>query len=262
MKGRLWCAHLPTVPVPRGAAPKSVTLVYPYYCNARFLDHQLAGWRALPADVRARLSAVIVDDGSPEHPAADVMAVGERPFPIRLFRVDVDVRWNWLAARNIGLHHADAGWVLVTDMDHVVPEATLRAVITGEHDPGVIYAFSRVEHTGAPATPHSASFLLTRAMFWAVGGYDEALSGHYGTDGDWRRRCAAVAPMQVLSDVLVRHEFVEDASTTRYLRKQPEDAAVRSIIAARGKHWRPRTLSFPYHEVLVTEGACRLHAQS
>jgi hypothetical protein len=140
-------------------------------------------------------------------------------------------------------------------MDHVLPEDTARAVIEGAHDPGVIYAFSRVEHTGAPANPHSASFLMTRAMFWKVGGYDEALSGHYGTDGDWRRRCARVAPLKVLTDRLVRHEFVSDSSTTRYKRKQPEDAGVKAIIAARGRGWAPRVLSFPYHEVALREAA-------
>lgn len=254
--GRLWCAGLPTVTAPRADVAKRLTLVYPYYDNGRFLAEQLEGWSTLPTDLRARLSAVIVDDGSPEIPAARVLEHRSLPFSIRLFRIDVDVRWNWLAARNIGLHYAAPGWVLVTDMDHVVPETTLRSVIYGAHDPDVIYAFARVEHTGAPANPHSASFLLTKAMFWTVGGYDEALSGHYGTDGDWRRRCAAVAPLHVLTDALVRHEFVHDSSTTRYLRKQPEDAGVRQLIAARGKRWTPKTLSFPYHEVTL-EAACR-----
>lgn len=253
--GRLWCAGLPTVTAPRAAAAKPLSLVLPYYENSLFLAKQLEGWGALPADLRAQLSAVIVDDGSPEYPAAQVLAHRSLPFPIRLFSIDVDIRWNWLAARNLGLHYAAPGWVLVTDMDHVAPEATLRAIVDGAHDPSVIYAFSRVEHTGAPANPHSASFLLTKAMFWKVGGYDEALSGHYGTDGDWRRRCAAVAPLQVLTDVLVRHEFVQDSSTTRYLRKQPEDAAVRGLIAARGPRWVPRVLSFPYHEVNLREAA-------
>jgi len=253
--GRLWCADLPTVTVPRAAASKHVTLVIPYYENSVFLLQQLDGWFGIAADVRASLSAVIVDDGSPENPAARVLSGQLLPFPIRLFRIDVDIRWNWLAARNIGFHVAGPGWVLVTDMDHVVPERTARAVTEGVHDPDVVYAFSRVEHTGAPANPHSASFLMTRAMFWKVGGYDEALSGHYGTDGTYRRQCAAVASMQVLTDPLVRYEFVQDSSTTRYLRKQPEDAAVKHIIAARAKTWSPRVLSFPYHEVPLTEMA-------
>lgn len=246
-----WSRTLPRARVRLGA-PKRVTFVYPYYQNAAFFARQVETWRGYPAELRTFLSAIVVDDGSP------TPAVFPEPMPLeaRLFRIAVDVRWNWLAARNIGFHYAAPGWVLVTDMDHVVPEATFRSVIYGAHEPDVIYAFSRVEHTDAPANPHSASFLLTKALFWTVGGYDEALSGHYGTDGDWRRRCAAVAPMHVLSDVLVRHEFVQDASTTRYLRKQPEDAGARRIIAARGKRWTPKTLSFPYHEVTL-EAACR-----
>jgi hypothetical protein len=124
-------------------------------------------------------------------------------------------------------------------------------VVYGQHDPKVVYAFSRREHTGQPASPHSASFLMTRRLFWdGFKGYDEGLSGFYGSDGDARRRLAAAAPIQILRDVLVRHEYQGDSSTTRYLRKQPEDARVRQLIAARGKHWTPKTLCFDYHEVV------------
>lgn len=241
----LWCKDLRFVTVSPAATPKQVTLVLPYYENAQFFREQIAQWEGYPEDLRRSLSVIVVDDGSPS-PA--VLPTGLN-VDLRLFRIEVDRRWNWLAARNIGAFHAQPGWLLLTDMDHVVPVETLAAVVNGQHDPRVIYAFSRREHTGAAATPHSASFLMTRDMFWKVGGYDEALSGHYGTDGDWRRRCAAVAPLQVLTDVLERHEFVGDSSTTQYLRKQPQDAAVRRIVAARGPKWRPITLSFPYHQV-------------
>lgn len=246
MKGRLWCAELSRVQVARSATPKPVTFVYPYYENADFLQHQLAHWSAFPADLRQHLSAIVVDDGSPE-PAQ--FEVAPAPFPIRLFRIEVDVRWNWLAARNLGAHHAADGWMVLTDMDHVIPATTAYSLIYGQHDPSAIYAFSRREHTGAIVHPHSASFFLTRVMFWKVGGYDETLSGHYGTDGDWRRRCAATARMVVMTDDLVRHEYQGDSSTSRYLRKQPEDAAVRRLIAARTRDWRPKVLSFPHHEV-------------
>lgn len=256
--GRLWCRDLPVVTAPRAAAPKPITLVYPFYENARFLQTQMEGWSRWPADLRTHVTAILVDDGSPTPLALDVPL----PFPVRVFRIEQDVRWNWLAARNIGAHHAADGWLLLTDIDHVVPEDTLRSIVFGTHDPGVVYAFSRREHTGEVVAPHSASFLMTRAMFWTIGGYDEALSGHYGTDGTYRRQVAATASMHVLTDALVRYEYVADSSTTRYQRKQPEDAAVKSIVAARGPHWRPRTRSFPYHEVMVTEGACHSHAQS
>lgn len=243
-----WASRLPIVTVSKADAPKAVTFVYPFYQAHQFLAFQLSVWRAYPADVRAHLSAIVVDDGSPV--AAALPPSEAWPFPLRLFRIGVDLPWNWLAARNIGAYHAPDGWLLLTDMDHVVPAETAWSLISGRHDPSVIYAFQRQEHTGETVTPHSASFFLTRDLFWRIGGYDEALSGRYGTDGEFRKRAAAVAPMQVLSDALVRYEFVDDSSTTRYARKRPEDYdAVKRVVASRGPGWRPRTRSFPYQEV-------------
>jgi hypothetical protein len=241
---RLWCEGIPVVK-PKTGALKPVTLVFPYYENPSFLETQAEQWRAYPGDLLERLTVIVVDDGSP---APCVKPAGV-PCAVRLFRIGVDIRWNWLAARNIGAFHAAPGWLLLTDMDHVVPAETLRLAMAGELDPSVVYVFGRREHTGERVTPHSASFLLTRHLFWKIGGYDESLSGLYGTDGDWRRRVLHVAPFRRLDADLVRHEYVGDSSTMRYLRKQPEDAQVKARVSQRKPGWRPLTLSFPYHEV-------------
>lgn len=247
--GQLWCRDLETVVPTWLDVPKSVTLVIPYYENPTFFRTQLAQWQEWSSLSRSLLRVVVADDGSPTHPAVDVVRSSGWPPGLRLFRIETDVRWNWLAARNIGCHHAADGWILMTDMDHVVPEKTWQSVCYGNHDPSVVYAFQREEHTGKAVAPHSASFLMHRDLFWKIGGYDEALSGHYGTDGVFRREVAKRAKMQLLTDTLVRHEYVGDSSTTTYKRKQPEDARVRELVAARKKDWKPRTLSFPYHEV-------------
>ena len=240
-----WTNGMPVVTIPQGGDPKPVTFIVPYYENPDFLKHQLAWWSTYPAWLREHLSAIVIDDGSP----APAKLPETLPFPVRLFRIEQDVRWNWLAARNIGFHHAPEGWCLVTDIDHVIPESTATSAVFGKHDSDVIYAFSRIEHTGEPLGVHPNSWFLTKSMFWKVGGYDETMSGFYGSDGDWRRRLAATAQIHILSDRLIRHEYQGDSSTTRYLRKQPEDAAIKKIVAARGKNWKPKTLSFPYHEV-------------
>jgi hypothetical protein len=253
--GKPWCADLPVVEIVQSDKPKPVTIIMPFYCNPDFLSQQIAWWGTFPAHLRAELSAIIVDDGSPM-PAHDVLQDKALPFPIRLFRIDVDVRWNWLAARNIGFHHAPTGWCAVTDIDHVIPESTAASLVYGHHDPSVIYGFSRRESTGEMIAAHPNSWFLTRDMFWTVGGYDETLSGYYGTDGDWRRRMAATAPMEILSDRLLRYEYDSDSSTTVYKRKQPEDAAVKGLIAKRKKGWQPKVLSFPYQEVAL-EAVCR-----
>lgn len=238
----------PFVEFRRALTPHDVTFVYPYYENPRFLDRQLGEWSSYPECLRSRIKVIVVDDGSPNNPALTVLGNG-RVLPLRvdLYRIEVDVRWNWLAARNIGAHYALDGWLMLTDMDHVVDAELAASLVDGFYDPGVIHRFSRREHTGAKIHPHPNSMYMTRAMFWKVGGYDEALSGHYGTDGDWRRRCAMTAPVRTLRGELIRHEYVDDSSTTTYKRKQPQDAAKKFIMARRKKGWRPKVLSFPYH---------------
>lgn len=239
------------VVAPLRSKPKQLQLVYPYYENPNFLRTQIENWNSYPAALRLHMRAIVVDDASPHSPAAAVLKDCVHPFPVQLFRIEIDVRWNWLAARNIAMHHAPDGWCLLTDMDHMVTPEVADALVHYELDPNVIYRMQRREHNGTPIHPHPNTMLLTRAMFWKAGGYDEALSGHYGTDGDWRRRLAATAPVRTLPLQMVRYEYVGDSSTTHYKRKQPEDAGKKRIIAQRGKGWRPKVLSFPYHEEQV-----------
>lgn len=226
---------------------RDVTFIYPYYENPVFLRRQVQNWLDYPLKLRQHVKVIVVDDGSPKFTAQRALRGDAAPKFLRLFRVEVDVRWNWLAARNIGAHHAADGWLLLTDMDHVVPADTLDSLINGEYSSSTIYRFSRREHTGVPIHPHPNSWFMTRKMYWRVGGYDEALSGHYGTDGEYRRRCAATAPVIILPYPLERHEYQGDSSTTHYLRKQPEDAAGKALARSR-RGIKPLTLTFPYHE--------------
>lgn len=239
---------------------RQLTLIFPYYCNPVMLKQQLDHLGALAPDVKAALHVIVVDDGSPEfgldgyvwkHPDAEVC---EGLASLQVYRITVDVRWNWIAARNLAASKAPTDWMLMTDIDHLVPEATLRRIQEVKLSDRNVYRFSRVDAPDlTPYKPHPNSWLMTRAMFDKVGGYDERFSGFYGTDGEFRDRVkAACREIIILDQVLIRvpREVIADASTTRYERKQPEDregvGRIRALIA---KDPKPHRLTFPWVQI-------------
>lgn len=235
---------------------RALTLVLPYYDNPGMLRVQQAAWVDYAPTDRASLHVIIVDDASPRWPAQAVGTPAAALASYRLYRIGVDVRWNWLACRNLGVTEASTDWVLLTDIDHVVPADTLHWVLHAPLDPETVYRFSRVTAPDdTPYKPHPNSWLLTRALFDRIGGYDERFSGYYGTDSEFRARATHTArAVHLLPHVLVRYprEVVPDASTTTYGRKEPQDRMVRHIRKARDREpgWRPLRGTFPWTRVI------------
>lgn len=235
------------------------TLVMAYYCNEQMLIEQARVWNGLPVEIASNLHIVIVDDGSPEHTAHDALRACQHPRvgSIHLWRMLVDVPWNQDACRNLGVYHAPTEWMLLTDMDHVVPASTWSSLMNGNLKKHVVYRFGRVSAPDmAPYKLHPNSWALTRRTFWECGGYDERLAGNYGTDGDFLVRIKGRKVIHDLTDdVLIRvpREVIPDASTTTLRRKQPEDKdKIRRLISARAavENWQPLHLSFPHEQVL------------
>jgi len=243
-------------------------------------------WSDYPADLKARLHVIVADDvQSPASAAFRPAGIASQ----RLFRMGIHRRWDWLSKRNLGVEKATTDWVLLTDIDHVLPTETLHVLLNGNQvdgwleqdlspkgrksrvsmslDQQFVYRFSRVdahhvwpwrEGSLTPYKEHPNSWLMTRAMFEQVGGFDERFSGFYGSDSDFRERCksvplnAATRPANgvvMLDNPLVRYpgEVVPDARTTSYERKAPEDGVnVPRIKAERAliRGWTPRRLQY------------------
>lgn len=230
----------------------SLTLVMPYYDNPEMFVLQQQKWRDFPDDLKARLRVIVVDDCSPRWPA--LPRVIDTGVSLSMYRTLVDVRWNWIFCRNLAMSKLETEWALMTDMDHVLSPKVLRRLLEQPLDDKVAYRFSRVDAPKmTPYKPHPNTWLMTRALFDAVGGYDETFSGFYGTDGDFRRRVEAVARIALLPHEMIRYErhVMPDASTTTYTRKEPRDRAnVKRIVMERKKGWRPKRLSFEYEQQL------------
>lgn len=249
---------------------RPLTLVLPHFMNCGMFAEQQTIWANYPEHLRAYLHVVVVDDCSPKgHRLSKKSVTIEGLGSIRVYRLLEKKRWNWLACRNLGAKVATTEWLLLTDMDHAMPQSTFERLVTGPLDPQNAYRFKRVTATKPwPYTlsdctdykMHNDSWLMTRKMFFSngIGGYDERLSGCYGTSGEFKDRVmATVKAHVVLNDALIRYprEVIPDASThpTIYTRKgdPKNDDILRDLKERRDRirNWKPLHGLVPHEEI-------------
>ena len=143
------------------------------------------------------LQIIVVDDGSPE-PAREVLALAEPHVRahLRLYRIGEDIPWNRSGARNLAAMKATTDWVCMADLDHVLPAAAAAHLLEFEPQPEFWYRLRRYRNGRADETrmkdmipreqefgevkPHIDSYVITRDMYWSVGGYDEDFAGCLG----------------------------------------------------------------------------------
>lgn len=217
---------------------RKFTFVYPYYENSEMFKIQQRTWASYPEEIRNNLQVIVTDDCSPNNHIAKSILTGTG-VNISVYRLVRKIRWNWLACKNLGAFKATNPWLLVTDMDHLVsPEMAQILFETLKVNEQTIYVPSRVNYPNLELyKPHPNSYVMTRKMYWQVGGYDEDYSGHYGTDGLYRGRCKQNATVKVLGQdqfylIQYNREEVSDASTSDLKRKEGRDPdAIRKVRA-------------------------------
>lgn len=203
-----------------------LTLVYPYYDNGAMLERHLDEWSRYAPAVKAALRAIVVDDASPTDPA---LGHWRSPgFPVELYRIKQNIIWNVPGARNLGMHTAPEGFSLLTDIDHLLcgeDAARLVAALgsAAPHETGQFFVPSRRWADGRPLGPHTNSYVLTRALYWRVGGTDEDWSGWWGAgEHVFRATINSMATRVELENVYLTHfgrADIADASTTEWGRR-------------------------------------------
>lgn len=206
----------------------TLSICLAFYRNQGMLARQFEVWSAYQDDLKSRVEVVVIDDSSPE-PAVDV------PRPAGLPALTVgrlsDVAdpftppWRQDAARNRAAHEAAGRWLFLSDMDHVLPADSLRALLAlCDADRDQVYSFHRLDAPDLTPKrdkqgnlhPHPNTYAMRKSRYWAIGGFDEEFCGIYGTDGYWRRNLLNQTSIVQLDDIpIVRYprEVIPDAST-------------------------------------------------
>jgi glycosyltransferase involved in cell wall biosynthesis len=231
-----------------------LSIVFAYYDNPLMLTYQLEKFSTFPEDLLLSLEIIIVDDASPRF-GAERFARRFSKLPVVVYRLDRDRPWNQDAARNIGVKEAHADNVLLTDIDHVVPPETARALL-GMEDKSTIFTFGRRAHFSRRIVhSHVNSYFMARDLYWKIGGYDEDFWGTYGTDWYFRRRAQLIADVHEMTEVrleLVTKGSVADAKNKAFSRNPSLLRRARSFILIGSKSLglmeSPKVLSNSYQQ--------------
>lgn len=178
------------IPGKRGQRDSShirLSYVLPVYLDGPYiflLEHLLRTYNAYSRDILDRVQFVIVDDGSP----TPVSIPHDIDLNILLLRINEDIPWTQPGARNLGVVYSRSDKVLLTDLDHQIPEQTFAYVLKMRNPKRAIFRMRRIDERGCPIKPHPNTFVLSRARFLLYYGYDEDFSGHYGFDDTMFRR--------------------------------------------------------------------------
>lgn len=122
-----------------------------------------------------RIHFILVDDCSPvriEIPEITNMNIS-------LLRITSDIKWNQGGARNLGVNYSKTSKLLLTDIDHLFPERTLRFLVNRNYNYSDLFRFRRFSGLKKIASGCNI-FYLNKQLFEEVNGYDELFCGYYG----------------------------------------------------------------------------------
>jgi hypothetical protein len=230
-------------------------IAVPYYEAPKMLALQIMYWEKLAE----RIEVYIVDDGSRRYPAREVIRKKGVSFPINIFEVTENIPWNHAGARNLAMSFIQDGWALLTDLDHLVTHAMDYQYL----DEDVVYRPVRYHCKPVGGNirihPHSDSYVLTKDMFWSIGGYDETFTGYWnGPFEPFRKAMKRQVPMEDTDTVWLSrrsNDTVKDANITEWGREGSEydirlNPTMRRKQREAMRSYNPKILQFEWHRVI------------
>ena len=198
-----------------------ITLLLTYYECPDMLRKQMDYWQQYPKEITDNIQVLVIDDGSKEFPAKDVLNERETNVDLCLLRIKEDIFQNTMGARNLGFHYTSESWIWNLDMDHIAPAESIKALLDLELNTTCYYLPARYRMQSlteyGEMHRHSDTFIMTRKMFWGIGGYNEDFVKFYfnGAAGMFRVAMAKYSTPIELEDVRTLYFslcIIEDAS--------------------------------------------------
>lgn len=169
---------------------RDLAIVIACFGQPKMMARQEESWLSWPKNLQDRVEVVVVDDhGDPPYkpgPEFDPAL----PFPegkvepgieLKVYRVDTQIPWNQMGARNLGMKEAESSWRLMLDPDMVLTAPNLARIFE------LFPRFRRGHHYKPKLGKNSKKpygspnlYICHEADFWKSGGYNEDFAGAKG----------------------------------------------------------------------------------
>ena len=163
-----------------------ITINLSYYNQSVILRQHVECWNKYPIDVKKQFKFIIVDDCSSSS-ALEALKDVKHDLDLHIYRVTQDLYCNISGARNLGAQQCTTDWMILLDMDTLIPVVTAKAILHWANENAennFVLKFNRIvpDHPGHIKNNqfHPAVCLIRLKDYWNIGGCDEDLVGHYG----------------------------------------------------------------------------------
>lgn len=169
-----------------------LTIISHFYNSWPRVAKVLEAYRSAQEIGKGQIEFVLIDDHSHDECNIDLKDLNPG---LRMFRILEDIPWNMSAARNIGVLESRTSSVLLHDIDHNFMAGDVVRLIEEskriQQREKVYFKRAIVDNSGEMTNikPHLNSFMMRRADFLSVGGYDELFSGAYGKEDVYFQWC-------------------------------------------------------------------------
>jgi hypothetical protein len=236
------------------------------------LARQIAEWNRYDGSLRI----VLWDDCShePVLPLVKKLASKATLGVLEVYRTEVDKPWAREFCRNAMAKVASTPWLLMVDLDHVLPAESLRLLRGTPLPPKRWFRFRRIRvgkadetrkkdlaNAGVPddaefaeVKPHVDSYLCRAKHFWKAGGYQELFVGVLGGGNEFLRRFEALYPVEVIPGDVFLHVYtlhvVNDASDWKCSRDTKPGKDLWRSLQKHGGQPPTQWLTLPWSRVL------------
>jgi len=159
-----------------------ITCVFPLYDHSpKLMQLHIDTWREIPLKYREQLHFVVIDDCSPTPVEINV----DFPVNYTLARIDKDIYWNCVGAKNLGMTLADKDWIIQIDGTMQIEAPEFEKIFNLKKERGTFYVFDRWLPNGKYRNKNiSGSCIIHYDDYWKSGGQDEDFAGNCGCS-DW-----------------------------------------------------------------------------